>query len=1128
MVLGTAVCAAGGIYWLSTRTDEFLRAAVEAKFAEIVPDWNVHIGRVYLDHRGDVRLSNVSVRLDERSRPLIEVPELLVSVDREMLLEEQCIVIHKVTIEQPTLRALRLPDGTWNWQHLPPPVHQEKPLPDIEIHRGTVVVGFTPTAEMPATEIQCRNIDARMTASGFRRFDLEGRTDIQHAGALELVGEFDLNTGEWQIRGGARDARADRESLELANALVPGLNRQIAGLAQSTRLPDRSDPGSPAGQTNVTFTGQERRHTASVDGVPTAPIDDPAGSQLHIPDFGIRAAVDVAFEIGQKQKGSPPDFRVAAQIRDGQITALVVPLYGLNAKIFADANQLVIEHLRAANGESELFVKGRLERSGALLKKDFTIEATRLELDRQLRPHLPPDWERLYQLLSPAGQFNLNVRIAHDGHNAPQITLEEFTAIDCSLLHQAFQYPINGITGTVRQQDGNRFVVDMTGTASGRPVSIAGHIENPGPAMESRLSIRASDIPINETFLNALQTEPLQKVREVVRNLNVTGLVNIDAEFIRHPKPGEKFRLKINDLSLRDGTVNFVHFPYELTDFSGRVEYDPFGDRLWHFRDLKGKHGTSPVMGQARFATQQGASALDMELSASGIPIDQQLRLACITANPDLDMIWTQLYPSGQLDLKGVRLIWIPGKPLQITAPDITLNNGRITLAVLPYPWENVKAKVSWAGNRLTLQSAEGWHGNTKLTINGTGARDAAYVEIPHPPTNPWRAHFDDMHVARLVADEQLRQALPEVQRDILDAATPSGEVDLQLALDMKGLSDPPGWFTAHWRSTTTLRGNDLSAGLRYENVTGQIEVVNGVWYGDRVSIEGFVNVKEMTALGFPFTDVHGPFRIEGTDVYVGSPQWVNSPVEYSRTTPYANQQLIGTTYGGRLGLDAVSRLDGEDTQYRVDMKLQNASLTSWAQDQQLRQVKGTVNAEMTVSGQGYSDRDVQGSGWVQIVPAALYELPVIAQTLSILQFRQPDKTAFRYAYGEFTVHDGVFDFSLIDLVGEAIRLVGRGYVAYAVGLNEEVRVDLFTQSGDQLPLGVGRLPVVGSLFDNWVHVQVTGTLSNPVADTRPLPIEMLRGLLQAIETVTLPVAPNAGYPGRMTPRPLNRTVPGR
>lgn len=93
--------------------------------------------------------------------------------------------------------------------------------------------------------------------------------------------------------------------------------------------------------------------------------------------------------------------------------------------------------------------------------------------------------------------------------------------------------------------------------------------------MESRLSIRASDIPINETFLNALQTEPLQKVREVVRNLNVTGLVNIDAEFIRHPKPGEKFRLKINDLSLRDGTVNFVHFPYELTDFSGRVEYDP-------------------------------------------------------------------------------------------------------------------------------------------------------------------------------------------------------------------------------------------------------------------------------------------------------------------------------------------------------------------------------------------------------------------------------------------------------------------------------------------------------------------------------------------------------------------------
>ncbi|MFG0332007.1 MAG: hypothetical protein ACF8TS_01470, partial [Maioricimonas sp. JB049] len=850
--------------------------------------------------------------------------------------------------------------------------------------------------------------------------------------------------------------------------------------------------------------------------------------QLQIPDFGIRAAVDVAFEIGQQRKGSPPDFRLAAQIRDGQITALVVPLYGLNAKIFADANQLVIEHLRAANGASELFVKGRLERNGDRLKKDFTIEATRLELDRQLRPHLPPDWERLYKLLSPAGEFNLHVRIAHDGHNAPEITLEEFTALDCSLLHQAFQYPINGITGTVRQQKGNRFVVDMVGKASGRPVSISGYLQNPGPTMDGRLKVSAEGVPIDEAFLNALQTPPLQKIREAVRDLNVAGLVDVDAEVIRPPKADEKIRLRINNLSLRDGSISFVRFPYQLTDCSGRLEYDPFGDRLWHFRDLKGMHGTSPVFGQARFATQQGAAALDIELTARQIPIDQQLRLACITANPDLDMIWTQLYPSGNLDVENARIIWIPGKPLRITAPDIELTDGRITLASLPYPWERVAARMSWAGNRLTIRQLEGVHGQTRLTIDGTSARDAAYFEIPHSETNPWRAHFDDLHVARLVANEELRQALPEVQRDILDVLAPSGEFDLQLALDMKGLDDPAGWFTAHWRSTTTLRGNDLSAGLRYENVTGQIEVVDGVWYGDRVALEGFVNLKELTVLGFPFRDVHGPFRIDGSDIYVGSPQWVNTPVEYSRTTPYANQQLIGTTYGGRLGLDAVSRVGAEDTQYRVDMKLQNASLTSWAQDQQLRQVQGTVNAEMTLSGHGYSDRNIQGSGWVQIVPAALYELPVIAQTLSILQFRQPDKTAFRYAYGEFTVHDGLFDFSLIDLVGEAIRLVGRGYVAYAVGLNQEVRLDLFTQSGDQLPLGVGRLPVVGSLFDNWVHVQVTGTLSNPRADTRPLPIEMLRGLLQAIETVTLPVAPNPGYPGRMTPRPLNRSVPGR
>jgi hypothetical protein len=161
------------------------------------------------------------------------------------------------------------------------------------------------------------------------------------------------------------------------------------------------------------------------------------------------------------------------------------------------------------------------------------------------------------------------------------------------------------------------------------------------------------------------------------------------------------------------------------------------------------------------------------------------------------------------------------------------------------------------------------------------------------------------------------------------------------------------------------------------------------------------------------------------------------------------------------------------------------------------------------MSGNGSSSHAAQGTGWIQVSPAELYELPVFAQIFALPSLKPVSKTAFTYGYGEFTMHDGVFDFSAIDLVGDALRLAGRGSAEYADDLPGRLRFDFYSKADPRFLGGVSQIWLLGTFFDNWVHVVVNGTLDRPQVNTQAGDLgEMGRGLLQDIEKLTLPIAP--------------------
>ena len=112
---------------------------------------------------------------------------------------------------------------------------------------------------------------------------------------------------------------------------------------------------------------------------------------------------------------------------------------------------------------------------------------------------------------------------------------------------------------------------------------------------------------------------------------------------------------------------------------------------------------------------------------------------------------------------------------------------------------------------------------------------------------------------------------------------------------------------------------------------------------------------------------------------------------------------------------------------------------------------------------------------------------------------------AFRSAHGEFTVHDGIFDFSQIALLGDAINLAGQGSVGYAGSQQNLVALEFHSQARNRLPLF--------RLFqDKWVRVKVEGDVQHPRAKIVPtIPLdEAYKNFLRTLET---------GSP--ITPRPV-------
>lgn len=1017
--------------------DEVLKQQVLATLQKLLPDAELGLDKVQYDFGHDVVLTDFSLTPPGGDSPIVQLPETVVHINRDALIERQQLEVQKVVIKSPRLEIVRGQDGRWNWESLVPSPDQEKgSLPEVLIEDGTVVVRVEQAPGIPPGVLTLEHVDIELLPSGKRQFQITATSHCEHAGGIKLQGRWHIDEHTGQLDGELTQITAGQEQVGVVASFAPDVRTKLAEweakfIAMLSAPPD-AQAGSPFAM--------------------PAPVQA-AGAADSI--MGLKAVFNVTFRVSRPEPNTTPTFRVATKITGGEITnpALPFALQQLRGDLYADNDRFVVKELTAHNGTTNLRVNGELAGREAGYPGKIEITVENIVCDQRLRSRLSAGFGRMYDAHHPIGELNLHAFLVHEGGRwRPEELL--VTAEDCSVRHDVFSYPIEHVNGSISQQ-GRDLVIDMRGLAGGRPITLEGMVNNPGPDATVLLNVRTSDLPIDQTFINACNPQ----IRSAIQKMRLTGVIDGTVRLTKAPK--QPF-IPVIDAVLRNGAMSYDAFPYPVEGITGRLT--AFGP-TFEFKEMLGRSGDTRIAAEGNYRkSNQNVGELTLRVIAQGAPLDKALKDAMPAA---MKRVWEEFRPTGFVDVV-TDVHWLSDRPADIRMSSIELTKGSLSLKMLPYRLEDVHASLSYGPGenglpKVVIKSIEARNGETKTLASGYQSVEA---------DGNWRAHFDKFTIENLTPNQELLDALSQLPglRQLFASLDSKQSLRIDGVMDFKGASDPAVPITAAWDLDTYFSGGTIHTGLDFKNLHGKVWS-KGEWDGVEAKIYGKVDFASARILDYDLSDITGPFRVVKGTLLFGAGD--------SQKVP----PLIAQLFGGTLELDGAATL-AESPEYQIVMRLRNARLERFAalHAPKQRDLRGAVNGSIRLNGKGSTPQGVVGGGRMLITRAALLDMPVMLKMYQGLSFTPPDDYTFNSAELNFDVRKAQFQFKSIVLNGDAISFVGAGTADF----ESNVRLKFYSfLPRNQIPIPILH-ELVGAATKGWVRADVTGKLSNPNVQVNP------------------------------------------
>jgi hypothetical protein len=1093
LIVGTVICVlvAAGAAWLlySYLTDK-------ATVARWIRDYSTHYlpgsvvdpGKVHPNFSaGEIVLLNawMKQRIDGALFQALRVPYLSVHFNARKLVRGQ-LELQQVVVLHPNLKLCRRRDGTWNLQGLladPWPGPWLERSPPIVIENGTIEV----QTDLEQAAPQAIPPSARPAPGGSAQAGLQlaqgpgkgggGSSASAGAGAAATRGDAKAAAGavllrevsirieqaqgfQYKFTGSARGDLFEKLALEGTLDLDTGrlvLSGELAGLTLSESLRRRIPPKArPLVQALALNSGTLDVELSRFSYDPRAA----AGSRVH--------------------------YRATARLREGVWECPHLPFHinDLSALVRVEDGRLTINKpAQGSNGLTGVRFWGSVtpeDFGGAPL--DLHVELTDLELHQRLRDRTPKEYDELWDVFSPRGRVNLALDLVRPARDQPLDLSARVFCRDVSAMYRHFPYPLDHLTGTLTLQK-QSLRVDLHASIDGRPISLAGLIENPGDDAIVRLDIDAESVPVDDAFRRALPP----KVRKIVDQFQPSGSVRGHARVFRQPMVGPDARpegqIAIDaELDLAERCeIKWADLPYPVRNLTGRLEIHP---DHWVFKNMRGRNGQAVITASgsvvklpiAKLRPEVDPLKIDVFLRAENLPFSDELRLSLPVA---WRQSWPTINPTGSCNV----------------AAEVHVNPGRddnTHIVILPRPESNVRLEIPrfpqpnvapGGTTELRLEDVGGRFvfDNGKVAMNGVGFTfRGAPVRFSHgtvcmEDTGSFDLSVSDLWIDQIRLDSELRKKMTPLMSQFAlrldDGKTFRARGDLQIG--WSGVRGEPAW--CRWdKALVVFNDNTIKTGIPLEHIQGELNHVSGWSNGTALEVHGIVKLASVSLIGQQITNFESPFHVVGGTAQLDS--------------------IAGRFLGGELSGNGAITLDNTP-RYRASLQLRGAQLEEYARTVPGRQTySGQIDALLTMNGLGGEIRNLQGRGEAHVTRGNLGDLPPlmrIAQRLtqllkiSFLPSAAPagsEKSAFDSADVAFTISQGKSTFDPIRFTGNAFSLLGLGTLDPQGNLDLRLNV-LWGRDRFHIPL-LSEFTRIASTPFLIVHVQ--GTLANPQFELRP------------------------------------------
>ncbi len=1041
----TGVVVAIVIIFVQARLDEEIRAHLERKFQSSYSDLIVTIAsaRRIEGHGIEVRGISISeVDQFDKTNLLFFAEELFVKCDATLAeIARGKPRVKQLILRRPIIQATRRPDGSWNTSQLfPLPKFGDRPPPST-IQEGTLEL-IDATAGGPR-RLTMRNIDLTLTpvrqpasspesppptavGSAMRA---QGSFSSDHCKRVLVDGQFSLDSPEWGAQGSI-------EQLRLSPALIASLPLEYADKLKTIE--------AARGMASLTFKVARQE---------TAP------AKLRFQTHGT----------------------FTGRIEDARLPR---PLEHVGAEFYCDDQQLQIQRLVAASGETRLEASYRMDGWLPTSRRILEIKAKKFAFDRGLNAALPLQWRQIWNKFQPEGLVDLDLLLHFNGSRWVPVITADF--VEMSFAYEQFPYRLRRCRGRVHFENEELVLDNLQASASGRRVSINGRIIRPGPEFTGWVELSADEpLDIDEQLIAAMSGKSQEFVRSLAPHGEITAWGRLERNDPRVP-PTKRY-----DIGLRGCSIKYDRFPYPIYDINGNLSV--VDDEIT-FSDLQGKNDSGFIRCQGKWSCNAGdGSQLKMRFNCTDVPLEEELRHAL---NPNVQNMWTKLRPRGTIDHLQIDLTYATDQGLSVAVSAEKFRreqqvDGR-SITIRPdwfaYQLDDVTGRIYFQDGVVELEKLHARHGVTEVRLGGQVVTKQG----------DWRVQLSDFHVSRLHTTHELCAALPPALGSALTKLNLTGPVSISGLLQLEGSTDSSSPASAGWNLEFDVEDGNLACGLKIEHLRGGLTLL-GNYQDGQVASSGNLAIESLIYKGVQLSRVRGPLSIDGQQIVFGK------HAKVPRGTP--PRPIYAAVFDGTLASNAHIWYR-DNGRFELDAKLQEANLTTISKEATTRglDISGKTFADVYLEGNSHGMHALRGHGTVELRDADIYEFPILVEMLAFLSLRRPDRVGFTSSNIDFEVEADRLYLKRIDFAGDAISLYGRGEISR---ITDERRLNLIFDTSvgrddNQLLSGLIR-PLLKEAGKRILVVYAGGTLDVPVVRRQPFP-----ELNQTIQQV---------FPGQPPPR---------